>query len=52
MVASNDSEGYKLFAQLYKRKRERDGRRKLEKKEFDGKAALHWRALTSEQKKR
>ena len=52
MAASQDTAGFKLFLELYKKKRAKDGRRALPKKEFDEKISAHWKALTPDKHKR
>lgn len=47
-----DKNGFELFTNLYKRKREKQGRRELSAKEFEDKVAGHWKALGETERKR
>ncbi|XP_067934889.1 serine/arginine-rich splicing factor 8-like [Watersipora subatra] len=52
MATSHDSAGFKLFTELYRKKRVKDGCRELPRREFEGRVSARWKALSADQYKR
>lgn len=51
MESSNEDPGYNLFAYLYKKRRTKDRRPELGKKELIARTNAHWKALNTEKRR-